>query len=226
MSDVERMSAAEIRRNYNQAKDKPKQISILADMNCCKRADIKKIIDGETDELPPLKDNRGYTKRTKPSAARVAASDEVKREIIRLNKEGWFGKDIAKAVGRSPSFVSTTLKQYAEGKMIFAEEQTAEEREQLTAEISDKLRKAPIEVIPCEAAARVEELVATESETVHTLPEGATALDIADALMRMLEEEFASYIVEIKAGKEYYHVRVTDKESGNEVQYQKRRTDL
>ena len=110
--------------------------------------------------------------------------------------------------------------------MIFAEEQTAEEREQLTAEISDKLREAPIEAIPLEAPAIVEELAALEAETASLLPEGAAAIDVADVLMQLLEEEFAGFIVEIRAGEEYYRVRVTDKESGDEVQYQKRRTDL
>ncbi len=227
MSDIERMSAAEIRRNYNEAKDKPYQITILADMNCCKRSDIKKIIDGETDELPPLKEKRSYTKRIKPKGCGKHLTEEQKKEAVRLCNGGHSRKAVAEMFGCSEQTISNAInKTKEENKVIFAEEQTEQEREQLTAEISDKLRAAPIEVIPREAAARVEELVAMESETAHTLPEGATALDVADVLMQLLEEELAGYIVEIKAGKEYYHVRVTDKESGNEVQYQKRRTDL
>lgn len=226
MTEADRMTAAEIRRNYNEAKDKPKQIGILADMNDCKRSDIKKILDGTTDELPPLNTKRSYTKPKNPPVRKGAVTNDTRKEIIRLHEQGISGKEIAEKVSCSASFVSTTIKAYKEGNMIFAEEKTAEEREQLAAEITDKLREAPIEVIPREAATRVEELVAMESETVHTLPEGATALDIAEALMNMLREEFANHIIEIRASEKYYCVRVTEKDSGNEINYKKRRSDV
>lgn len=127
MSDIERMSAAEIRRNYNEAKDKPYQITILADMNCCDHSAIKKIINGETDELPPLENKRKGYRFTH-------CADNVKKEIVNLHKQGVPGKEIARRVSRSAATVSTTIKAYKEGKMVFAEEQTAEEREQLTLE--------------------------------------------------------------------------------------------
>lgn len=224
----DRMTAAEIRRMYREAKDKPYQITILAEMNVCSRSDIKRIIDGETDELPPLKSDgkRGYTKPAKPTAPRVPASDDVKREIIRLNNEGCLGKDIAKAVGRSASFVSSTLKQYAEGKMIFAEEKTEQEREQLVAEITDKLEPSSVEVRSVEASAPTAATETEETASGFLLPEDATVSDIANALVSMLIGEFSDYIIEIKATDVFYNVRVTDITSGEEITHKKRRADL
>lgn len=41
------MSKDEIRRNYNEAKNKKRQIEILADMNCCSTETIKAIVTPE-----------------------------------------------------------------------------------------------------------------------------------------------------------------------------------
>ncbi len=42
------MTPGEIRRNYEAAKNKRAQIDILADLNCCSRAKIKKILFGDS----------------------------------------------------------------------------------------------------------------------------------------------------------------------------------
>lgn len=41
------MSVGEIKRSFDQAKDKKRQIGILADLNCCDRSEIEKIISAE-----------------------------------------------------------------------------------------------------------------------------------------------------------------------------------
>lgn len=42
------MTVGEIKRNYDQAKNKSRQIGILADLNCCSREDIEKILAVES----------------------------------------------------------------------------------------------------------------------------------------------------------------------------------
>ena len=38
------MSVTEIKKNYNEAKNKNRQIGILADLNCCSKEEIEKIV--------------------------------------------------------------------------------------------------------------------------------------------------------------------------------------
>lgn len=42
------MTNSEIIRSYNNAKNKQRQIGILADLNGCKRSDIEKIVSGKS----------------------------------------------------------------------------------------------------------------------------------------------------------------------------------
>lgn len=42
------MSVGEIKRSYDQSKNKERQIGILADLNCCDRSEIEKIISVES----------------------------------------------------------------------------------------------------------------------------------------------------------------------------------
>jgi hypothetical protein len=46
------MTDNEIRRNYNEAKNKKMQIGILADMNCCTRAKIREIVGANANAEP------------------------------------------------------------------------------------------------------------------------------------------------------------------------------
>lgn len=50
---IERMTAAEIRQSFAEAKNPDAQVKILAELNLCKKQDIIDIIEGKTDELPP-----------------------------------------------------------------------------------------------------------------------------------------------------------------------------
>ena len=49
------MSVGEIKRNYDQAKNKERQIGILADLNCCDRSEIEKIISVESRREQPVR---------------------------------------------------------------------------------------------------------------------------------------------------------------------------
>ncbi len=139
--EIERMSAEEIRRNYREAKHESQQIGILADLNACKREDIKQIISGATDELPPVGKQHPRNK-----SSSYYLTDEVRQTIINMYLDGMTYACIAAATGRSYPTVCRTIKKYREESedknMIFAEEQTEQEREQLTAEIEDKLNSA------------------------------------------------------------------------------------
>ncbi len=42
------MSVTEIKKNYNEAKNKKRQIGILADLNCCSKEEIEKIVAVES----------------------------------------------------------------------------------------------------------------------------------------------------------------------------------
>lgn len=46
------MSVGEIKRSYDQAKNKKHQIDVLADLNCCSREDIEKILAVESSRIP------------------------------------------------------------------------------------------------------------------------------------------------------------------------------
>ncbi len=132
MSD--RMTASEIRVMYRDAKNKKKQLLILADINMCKPADIRAIINGETDRLPP-KITKNYSYLT----------EEDKQEILRLYREGISKSEIGRRTGRSEFSITKTIK---EAEMTFTEEQTPEQNEQLLQEITEKIADKPQTEIP------------------------------------------------------------------------------
>lgn len=51
------MTEKEIKANYASAKNKARQIKILADLNCCRPVDIKKIVGIATEEKKQEKSN-------------------------------------------------------------------------------------------------------------------------------------------------------------------------
>lgn len=63
------MTEGEIRRSYKEAREKKKQIRILAELNACSVAEIQAILDGRKPERPSAK--RG----PKPKAARVKKAE-------------------------------------------------------------------------------------------------------------------------------------------------------
>lgn len=204
--EIERMSAEEIRKNYREAKHKSQQIGILADLNACKREDIKQIISGATDELPPVGKRRPQNKSS------YYLTDEVRQTIINMYLDGMTNARIAAATGRSYPTVCRTIKKYREESedknMIFAEEQTEQEREQLTAEIEDKLNAAQ----PSE----------NEEEAVgKPVFEVADAPQIAAALMDLLLNDLRNFAVEIRIKDGSYIVRVASAEE--EIIHTKRR---
>lgn len=135
MSVIDRMTAAEIRKMYRDAKNKKKQLCILAELNGCKPADIRAIINGETDELPPLKATKKYSHLT----------EEDKQKILQLYREGISKSEIGRRTGRSESSITKTIK---EAEMTFTEEQTPEQNEQLLQEITEKITDKPMTEIP------------------------------------------------------------------------------
>lgn len=126
----DRMTAEEIRRNYRQAKNKKKQLLILAELNLCKPADIRAIINGETDELPSRK-TKSYS----------FISEEDKQEILRLYQTGLSRNAIANKTGRGWDAVNKII---TEAEMTFTEEQTPQQNEQLLQEITEKIADKPL----------------------------------------------------------------------------------
>lgn len=75
------MSNEEIKKEYNQAKDKKKQIGILAELNLCSKEDIKNIVEDKN----PLE------------VALFKEIDQVEAEMKKLQdelkkKEEWYNK--------------------------------------------------------------------------------------------------------------------------------------
>ena len=79
------MTVGEIKRSYDHAKDKNRQVRILADLNCCTEDQILTILDVET--------NRNREPEQKSSGADVAVQvlygilDELESEIRNLEEE-------------------------------------------------------------------------------------------------------------------------------------------
>lgn len=94
----DRMTAEEIRTMYRDAKNKKKQLLILAELNLCKPADIRAIINGETDELPPMK--KKAVPRKSPS--RFQVTDEEKARILELHQQGKTPAEIAEKIADKP----------------------------------------------------------------------------------------------------------------------------
>lgn len=128
-----RMTADEIRIMYRDAKNKKKQICILAEINDCKPADIRAIINKETDELPPMVAAKRWTRVT----------EDDKAEILRLHGTGLSESAIASRTGRSWEVVSNIIK---EAEMTFTEEQTPKQNEKLLQEITAKISPEPTAV--------------------------------------------------------------------------------
>lgn len=63
------MTVAEIKRNYDEAKDKQRQIGILADLNCCSREEIEMIL--------------GEKVKRKTTVPKEAVQEEVKDPNLR-----------------------------------------------------------------------------------------------------------------------------------------------
>lgn len=167
------MTEEEIRRNYRLSKAKKKQIGILADLNCCSKDEIRNILGIRQEQ----RGKRGG--KTEP------LSDRDKRDIIRMHRDGAAVADIVESSGRSPFAVRKTIRQYEEGKMIFTEEQTAEQSEELLKELTQLTEGGE----------------ASRSDK-------PSASQIAGALMDMLFGEFSDLIIEIKANADSYIVRV------------------
>ena len=89
------MTAGEIKRNYDQAKDKERQIGILADLNCCTREAIVKILDVESSREKPSAPEQKLTGIGAAEQALYEVLDELESEIRRLEEEY---KSVKKAI--------------------------------------------------------------------------------------------------------------------------------
>lgn len=75
------MSVGEIKRNYDQAKNKERQIGILADLNCCDRSEIEKIISVESRREQPVR-----TVVEKPAEKEMGLDDVMNTLFARLDE--------------------------------------------------------------------------------------------------------------------------------------------
>ena len=103
----DRMTAEEIRRDYREAKNPQKQLLILAECNLCKPADIRAIINGETDELPPPKKAINYSHVTQ----------QDKDEIMKLHRSGLSKSAISARTERGWHTVDKIIKEAEEDKL-------------------------------------------------------------------------------------------------------------
>ena len=77
------MSVGEIKRSYDQAKNKKAQIGILADLNCCDRSEIEKIISVESmrEQHEPVK-----AVVEKPSENEMCLDDVINTLFARMDE--------------------------------------------------------------------------------------------------------------------------------------------
>ena len=206
MSD-DRMTVEEIRRMYKEAKDQNAQIGILADINMCKPDIIQKIINGELDELPPLK-VKGKVKSKYSRGKNNPVTEQEKEVIFSMYRAGNSATDIANALMRSITTIKSYIKKYREENeevenVIFAEELTHEEREKLTKEAQST------------AAAPVEEAQISEDDVGS----------IAGGILEMIAELYASgWVFSVQPANEKGIITVIV-EKGDNYACLKRRVD-
>jgi uncharacterized protein (DUF433 family) len=102
--NIERMTAAEIRQNYAEAKDPEAQIQILADLNLCKKRDIRNILEGKTDELPPP---TGQGRRRDPRTYYV--NSEKQKEILERYAAGETLEELATAYNATVELIAKII---------------------------------------------------------------------------------------------------------------------
>lgn len=201
--ETERMSAEEIRRSHREAKNKSKQLGILADLNVCRRADIERIVSGETEELPPAKPVR--------HGRGSHLTEQDKQRVVELYLKKLPKNRIAYETGCSMSTVSRIIRKYREGKernnMVFAEELTAQERERLTTEIESQL-KEPL----------------TAEKADRPAPDGMAITGIARGLMSLLTNDLRDFTVGIRATPKKYSLSIVNA-VGEELTLTKNRED-
>ena len=73
------MSVEEIKRNYNEAKNKNRQIGILADLNCCSKEEIEKIVAVEN-SIEQKKDSAPIVKKE------LSVNDAVNKLYVRMEE--------------------------------------------------------------------------------------------------------------------------------------------
>lgn len=105
MSDVTmgRMTAAEIRESFRLAKNPDEQVKILAELNLCKKQDIYNILEGATDELPPVKTGR----RRDPHTYYISTAK--RKEIIERHAAGETVEELAAAYSATVELIQQIL---------------------------------------------------------------------------------------------------------------------
>lgn len=81
------MGIGEIRRQYKYAKDRKKCISILAELNCCSKDDIKTIIGLNEKQNLKIEKNKKIKLNSKEINSLYDRLDELNKEIKKLEDE-------------------------------------------------------------------------------------------------------------------------------------------
>lgn len=174
------MTDEEIYKEWCDSANPKAQIRILADLNSCNAARIKAIIESEK-----RKAARAETKKLRTGRY---LNDAEKAQIWKWHCDGLSIPEMVRRTGRTYDTIKNAINKMKEDNMTFAEELPAEERKQLTEQITA--------------------LTETMQQPPQELPEGVTAVDIAKALMLMLGEEFDGYRIGIKFSDGWYQVEV------------------
>ena len=113
------MSDTEIVCSYKQARDKNKQVEILADLNACKKDDILDVL---------IKNNAitGLKKSKKKRKAPVKWTQEMIEELCRLHEDGLSLKQIAERMGLDELQVKNKLYRMNLEQKIWTEPETQE----------------------------------------------------------------------------------------------------
>lgn len=205
------MTHEEIKRDYRLAKNKSKQVGILADLNGCKRRDIEKILGIE----------RGKGGKNKGGLPPISA-DTVSR-IIELHSQGMRVSKIAQECKCGDNTVRRYIKKHEEEKMIFSEDLTQQENELLLQELKQLTEPNNEQAVRAENADDCKDnsgesgkasCAADDKKTrvahrcLCEVVDHCSAVNVASVLMDILFNELGSYIVEIKHKDGEYTIHV------------------
>ena len=136
------MQIEDIVREYVQAKDKNKQVEILADMNLCSRQEILDILTRNGAVTGLIKKKTPPQKKTRKK--QVEWSAELTQELLRLNEQKVPKKEIAERLGVDELSVKNKLARMKTAQSGALIPQSLQQEAALASPISERLARAAL----------------------------------------------------------------------------------
>lgn len=136
------MKNEDIVREYAQAKDKNKQVEILADMNLCSRQEILDILQRHGAVSGSKKRTKSAQK--KAPKKKVVWSGELTRELLRLSEQNTPKEEIAQRLGVDLLAVKNKLQRMKREQPEPLASQTVQQTTAPSNRLSDRLARAAL----------------------------------------------------------------------------------